>query len=37
MIRALLRKYRYPPDDQKDAVELVLRQAEVISEYALAA
>lgn len=32
LIRTLLRKYRYPPDQQKDAVEMVLRQAEVISE-----
>ena len=32
IIRTLLRKYRYPPDGQKGAVELVLRQAEVLSE-----
>lgn len=32
LIRTLLRKYRYPPDQQQDAVEMVLRQAEVISE-----
>jgi type I restriction enzyme R subunit len=32
LIRQLLRKYKYPPDDQKDAVETVLQQAEVISE-----
>ena len=32
LIRTLLRKYKYPPDQQKDAVEMVLRQAEVISE-----
>jgi len=31
-IRALLRRFKYPPDQQKDAVELVLRQAEVVSE-----
>jgi type I restriction enzyme R subunit len=37
MIRSLLRKYKYPPDEQKDAVEMVLQQAEVISEDALAA
>ena len=37
LIRQLLRKYKYPPDQQGDAVELVLRQAEVISEDALAA
>ena len=32
----LLRKYKYPPDQQKDAVEMVLRQAEVISEETVA-
>lgn len=32
LIRTLLRKFRYPPDQQQDAVEMVLRQAEVISE-----
>ena len=32
LIRTLLRRYKYPPDQQKDAVELVLRQAEVVSE-----
>ena len=32
LIRTLLRKYKYPPDQQKDALELVLRQAEVVSE-----
>jgi type I restriction enzyme R subunit len=37
LIRQLLRKYKYPPDQQGDAVELVLRQAEVISEHAVAA
>ena len=37
IIRNLLRKYKYPPDQQKDAVEMVLRQAEVISEYSMAA
>jgi type I restriction enzyme R subunit len=37
LIRQLLRKYKYPPDQQGDAVELVLRQAEVISDHALAA
>lgn len=37
LIRTLLRKYKYPPDQQKDAVEMVLRQAEVISEDSLAA
>ena len=32
LIRTLLRKYKYPPDQQKDTVEMVLRQAEVISD-----
>jgi type I restriction enzyme R subunit len=32
LIRTLLRKYRYPPDQQNDAVDMVLRQAEVITE-----
>jgi len=35
LIKALLKKYKYPPDEQKDAVEMVLRQAEVISEESL--
>lgn len=35
LIKALLKKYKYPPDEQKDAVEMVLRQAEVISEDSL--
>lgn len=33
LIRTLLRKYKYPPDKQVEAVEIVLRQAEVISEH----
>ena len=37
LIRTLLRRYKYPPDQQKEAVELVLRQAEVISEHSMAA
>ena len=37
LIRTLLRKYKYPPNQQKDAVEMVLRQAEIISEVTLAA
>jgi type I restriction enzyme R subunit len=32
LIRQLLKKYKYPPDQEKDAIELVLRQAEVIGE-----
>jgi type I restriction enzyme, R subunit len=37
MVRALLRKYKYPPDQQPGAVELILNQAEGISEDMLAA
>lgn len=32
LIRQLLRRYKYPPDGQKDAIELVLKQAEALSE-----
>ena len=32
LIRTLLRRFKYPPDQQKGAVEMVLRQAEVLSE-----
>lgn len=32
LVKNLLRKYRYPPDDQDVAVELILSQAEVISK-----
>lgn len=31
MIRRLLKKYKYPPDQRDDAIELVLRQAEKLS------
>ena len=37
MIRTLLRRYKYPPNKQKDAVETVLRQAEVLTQDAMAA
>ena len=37
LIRTLLRKYKYPPDQQKDAVDVVIQQAEAISEVAVAA
>jgi len=37
LIRTLLRRYKYPPDQAKDAVEMVLRQAEVVSEFEIAA
>lgn len=32
MVRRILRKYKYPPDQQDAAVELVLQQAEVLGE-----
>lgn len=32
MVKRILRKYKYPPDLQEEAVELVLRQAQVIRE-----
>ena len=31
-VRVLLMRYKYPPDHQTEAVDLVLRQAEVLSE-----
>ena len=36
LIRQLLRKYRYPPDKQPGAVDLVLKQAEAVSDDLLA-
>lgn len=32
MVKRILRKYKYPPDLEQQAVELVLRQAETLSE-----
>jgi type I restriction enzyme R subunit len=32
MIKALLKRYKYPPDQEASAIELVLRQTEAISE-----
>ncbi|HRF81103.1 MAG TPA: DUF3387 domain-containing protein, partial [Flavobacteriales bacterium] len=32
MIRRLLKKYKYPPDGQEDAISLVIKQAEVLAE-----
>ena len=32
LVKNLLRKYKYPPDEQDSAVDLVLSQAEIISE-----
>lgn len=31
MVRGILRKYKYPPDKQEEAIVLVLRQAESLS------
>ena len=31
LVRRLLRRYKYPPDDQKAAVELVMKQAEALA------
>ena len=32
MVKRILRKYKYPPDMELAAVELVLQQAEVLGE-----
>jgi type I restriction enzyme R subunit len=32
LVRITLRRYKYPPDKTEDAIELVLKQAEVLSE-----
>jgi type I restriction enzyme R subunit len=32
MVKRILRKYRYPPDGQEAAVELVLQQAKALGE-----
>lgn len=31
LVKRILRKYKYPPDQQDAAVELVLRQAEALA------
>src|SRR3990167_5840226 len=31
MVKRILRKYKYPPDKQEEAIELILRQAETLS------
>ena len=36
MVRRLLRKYKYPPDQQEAATELVLAQAETLAEHEVA-
>ena len=32
LVRRTLRRYNYPPDQQKQAVDLVLQQAELLTE-----
>jgi type I restriction enzyme R subunit len=32
LIRIILIKYKYPPDQQTEAIELVMKQAEVLSD-----
>jgi hypothetical protein len=32
MIKALLKRYKYPPDQEPAAIELALQQTEMISE-----
>jgi len=32
MVKRILRKYKYPPDQTEAAIELVLQQAETIGE-----
>lgn len=32
MVKRILRKYKYPPDLQEEAVDLVLQQAQVLGE-----
>ncbi|MBT5270196.1 MAG: DUF3387 domain-containing protein, partial [Candidatus Marinimicrobia bacterium] len=32
LVRATLKRYKYPPDQQKEAVELVLEQATVLAD-----
>jgi type I restriction enzyme R subunit len=32
MVKRIVRKYKYPPDQQEAALELVLRQAEALGE-----
>jgi len=32
IIRVILKRYKYPPDDQADAIELVMKQTEALSE-----
>lgn len=36
LVRTLLKRYKYPPDQQEEAIELVLQQAEVVSQEMMA-
>jgi type I restriction enzyme, R subunit len=31
MVKRILRKYKYPPDHQEEAIQTVLQQAEALS------
>jgi len=32
MIRIILRRFKYPPDEQMEAIDMVMKQAEVLSD-----
>lgn len=32
MIRIILKRYKYPPDKQQEAIKMVMEQAEVLSD-----
>lgn len=32
MIRIILRRFKYPPDEQVEAIDMVMKQAEVLSD-----
>jgi len=32
MVKRILKKYKYPPDQQDDAVKLILEQAQALGE-----
>ena len=36
MVKTPLKSYKYPPDEQEEAFDLILRQAEVVSEESVA-
>ena len=33
MVKRILKKYKYPPDQQDDAVKLILEQAQALGEH----